>query len=170
MSIRRVLTLTIASFLVIQGLAPVSAQPTAEHKRLDYLVGKWRMESEIRASAAAPASKASGTEDCELFANLHVVCRGEITGAAGLYRSMRTISYVPAMKQYASHSVDSLGYVVLAFGQITGDSWTFTSDVGGVKTRYTMKTTPAAYTATTEYAGADGKFVTTGTVKAARGK
>jgi len=125
MTNRRLLAITIAALAAIQGVAPVTAQPTAGHKRLEYLVGKWRTESDIRASAAAPASKASGTEACELIANLHVVCRAEITGAAGLYRAMRTISYVPALKQYASHSVDSLGYVVLAFGQIQGDTWTF---------------------------------------------
>ena len=53
---RRLLAMTIAALAAIQGVAPANAQPTAEHKRLEYLVGKWRTESDIRAPAAAPAS------------------------------------------------------------------------------------------------------------------
>jgi hypothetical protein len=157
--------------LLFAGLPLVaSAQPGPEHKKLDYLAGKWKVDLEIKASASAPASKASGTEDCEWFANLHIVCRGEATGAAGLYKNMRTISYVPAMKQYSSYSVDSLGYAVLTMGAINGATWTFNSDIGGYKMRTTMATKKDAYTATSEYAGPDGKWVTTSVLTATRAK
>jgi hypothetical protein len=146
------------------------AQPGPEHKKLDYLVGKWRVEIDVKAAGTMPASKASGTEECEWFANLHVVCRAEATGAAGLYKSMRTISYVPALKQYASYSVDSLGYAVLTLGQIAGSTWTFSSEVGGYKMRSVIKTGKDDYTATAEYAGADGKWVTSSTIKGTRAK
>ena len=103
--------LVVFATLMFAGLPlAANAQPGPEHKKLDYLVGKWKVELEIKATGTTPASKASGTEECEWFANLHIVCRGEATGAAGLYKEMRTISYVPALKQYASYSVDSLGY------------------------------------------------------------
>jgi hypothetical protein len=157
--------------LLFAGLPLVAnAQPGPEHKKLDYLVGKWKVELEIKASGTTPASKASGTEECEWFANLHIVCRGEATGAAGLYKNMRTISYVPALKQYASYSVDSLGYAVLTMGAIDGAKWTFNSDIGGYKMRSVMATKKDDYTATAEYAGADGKWVPTSTIKATRAK
>jgi hypothetical protein len=157
--------------LLFAGLpAAANAQPGPEHKKLDYLVGKWKVELEIKASGTTPASKASGTEECEWFANLHIVCRGEATGAAGLYKNMRTISYVPALKQYASYSVDSLGYAVLTMGAISGSNWTFNSDIGGYKMRSVMATKKDDYTATAEYAGADGKWVPTSTIKATRAK
>ena len=67
----------------------VTPQPGPEQKRLEYFVGKWRGETDFKATAATPASKASGSGDCEWFANLHVTCRGESTGPAGLYKSLR---------------------------------------------------------------------------------
>jgi hypothetical protein len=152
------------------GASDAGAQPGPEQKRLDFLVGKWRVESDIKASAASPGGKASGTEDCEWFANLHIVCRSELTGAAGLYRTMRVISYVPALKQYSQYSVDSLGYAVLALGQVQGSTWTFTTDLPGMKFRSTMKTSGDSYSTTAEYAGADGKFVATAAGKATRAK
>lgn len=147
-----------------------AAQPGPEHKKLNGLVGKWRVEMETKATGSTPASQASGSEDCEWFANLHVVCRAEATGAAGLYKSMRTISYVPALKQYSSYSVDSLGYAVLTLGQVSGSTWTFTSEAGGYKIRSVTKTSDNNYTSTVEYAGADGKWTPSMTIKATRAK
>lgn len=147
-----------------------SAQPGPEHKTLNTLVGKWRMDLETKATGTTPASQAAGAEDCEWFANLHVVCRTEATGAAGLYKSMRIISYVPALKQYSSYSVDSLGYAVLTMGQVSGSTWTFTSEAGGYKIRSVTKTSDNGYTATVEYAGADGKWTPSMSIKATRAK
>ncbi len=141
------------------------AQPTPEQKKLDAMVGKWQTEIEFK---GATPSKASGTEECEWFSNLHVVCRSELTGAAGLYRSMRIVSWVPAMKQYASYSIDSIGYAALVMGTNSGNTWTFSSAGQGWKTRLTMKMSGNDYTSTSEYAGADGKWITTATSKSKR--
>jgi hypothetical protein len=162
----------VATALCCLALAPSAAvaQPGPEHKKLDALVGRWRVDVDVKATATTPAAKASGAEDCEWFANLHVVCKSEATGAAGLYRSMRTLSYVPATKQYASYSIDSLGYAVLTLGQVAGSTWTFSSEIGGYKLRSVIKTTKDGYTATADYAGPDGKWTTTSVVTATRAK
>jgi hypothetical protein len=171
MSKRITLALVVSLMVVTQGaFFGAAAQPGPEQKKLDYLAGKWRSEVDIKASPASAASKASGTEDCEWFANLHLVCRAELTGPAGLYRSMRVISYLPALKQYSSFTVDSLGYAVLSLGQIQGNTWTFTTDSPGLKTRYVMKTAKDSYTSLAEYAGADGKWTTTSAGKSTRTK
>jgi hypothetical protein len=158
--------------LVTAGIALTAhAQPGPEQKKLDYLSGKWRMEMDVKGSGTTPGSKASGTEECESLAGMHVVCRSEASGAAGLYKSMRVMSYVPAIKQHTSYTVDSIGYAVLSTGQIQGSSWTFMTDLGGgAKSRYTMKTSKDTYTATSEYAGADGKWMTTSTASFTRVK
>jgi hypothetical protein len=161
---------TLVALLLASAPVPALAQPGPEHKKLDYLAGKWKVEIEIKGAAGAASSTAAGTEDCEWFANLHIVCRSEATGAAGLYKAMRTISYVPAVKQYSSYSVDSLGYALLTLGQISGATWTFSSEAGGYKSRSTIKTAKDSYTATAEYAGADGKWITGSVVKATRAK
>jgi hypothetical protein len=162
--------LAVAACLLAFVPAPSSAQPGPEQKKLDAFVGRWRIELDVKATATTAAGKASGTEDCEWFANQHVVCRSEATGAAGLYRSMRTLSYVPAGKSYASYTIDSLGYAVLTFGQAVNNTWTFSSEATGFKVRSVVKLTKDGYTATSEYAGADGKWTTASVVTATRAK
>ena len=89
---------------------------------------------------------------------------------AGAYRAMRTISYVPAVKQYAMYTVDSFGYAAFSMGQVQGTTWTFATEAGGVKYRTVIKTSAGAYTSTAEYAGADGKWVVMSETKATRPK
>ena len=132
----------------------VFAQAGADQKKLDPLVGKWRVDLDIKASAAGPGAKVTGTDDCEWFANMHLVCKAD----AGAYRAMRTISYVPAMKQYAMYTVDSYGYAVFSMGTVAGSTWTFTTEAAGVKYRTVIKTGSGSYTSTADYAGADGKW------------
>lgn len=164
-------TMMAVMLLAAPGLSSVaSAQPGPEHQKLTYWNGKWTVESELKPSGTFAGGKLSGTEECETFSNLHVVCRAELTGPTGLYRSMRTISYVAAMKQYAQYTIDSLGYASFAMGTLQGSTWTFTTDIAGAKIRSVMKTSGGNYTTTSEYAGADGKFVTTATSKSTRAK
>lgn len=86
----------LSAFAVTATVA--QAQPAGpEQKKLDYFA-KWRSEVNIMASAGSPAAKALGKEICEWFADAHVVCRNESTSPAGSYKSMRVISYVPAVK------------------------------------------------------------------------
>jgi Protein of unknown function (DUF1579) len=167
---RRLRSAVFAALLAVSLPLAAGAQPGPEQKKLDALVGRWRVDVETKAVGTTPASSASGTEDCEWFANLHVVCRSEATGAAGLYKAMRTISYIATLKQFASYSVDSLGYAMLSLGQVSGNTWTFSSEAGGYKTRSVVKTSKDAYTATVEYSGPDGKWIPTSTIKATRAK
>ena len=163
MTTTRVLPAILGALLLVSPA--LLAQPTPEQKKLDAMVGKWQTEIEFK---GATPSKASGTEDCEWFSNLHVVCRSELTGPAGLYRSMRIVSWVPAMKQYAVYTVDSIGYAALTMGTNSGNTWTFSSAGQGWKTRMTMKMSGNDYTSTAEYAGADGKWITTASSKSKR--
>ena len=148
----------------------VAQQPSPDQKKLDVMVGKWNIEVDTKATPLTPANKASGTEECEWFANRHVVCRGEAKGSAGTYSQMRTLSYVPARKQYAAYTVDSLGMALVAYGQVSGDTWTFSTDQPAFNVRLTLKIAAGEYTALAEFAGADGKFVPLSEVKATRAK
>jgi hypothetical protein len=166
----RRIVVSLFAFCLIVFAVPAAAQPGPEHKKLDALVGRWNVDIDVKATATTPASKASGSETCEWFANLHVVCRAEATGAAGLYKSMRIISWVPALKQYTSYTVDSLGYASLTAGTAAGSTWTFATELAGYKLRTTVKTSANGYTSSSEYAGADGKWVTSATVTGTRAK
>jgi hypothetical protein len=149
------------ALLVFAILVPVAAlaQTTPEQKRLDVLAGAWRIDVDLKATPLTAATKASGTEMCEWFANRHLVCRGEAKGPAGTYSQMRTISYVPARKQYAMYTIDSQGTALVAYGQVDGDTWTFATAPPGLSIRLTLKVAAGAYTALAEYAGLDGKYL-----------
>ena len=94
--VRRAMFTVLALLLtLVIGPAGAQAQAGPEVRRFDSLVGKWRLDIDIKATATTQAIKASGVEDCELFANMHIVCKSD----AGAYRLMRTISYLAALKQ-----------------------------------------------------------------------
>ena len=164
----RVIVLSIAGGLGIPALT--AAQTTPDQKKLDVMVGKWSIEVDTKATPLSPANKASGTEECQWFANRHLVCRSDAKGSAGSYSQMRTLSYVPARKQYAVYTVDSLGSAVVAYGQVTGDTWTFTTEQPSFNIRLTLKIAASGYTALAELAGADGKYLPLSEVKATRAK
>jgi hypothetical protein len=162
-------TLLSAGFLAVPSVA-LAQQPSPDQKRLDVMVGKWSIEVDTKATPLSPASKASGTEECQWFANRHVVCRSEAKGSAGTYSQMRTLSYLPARKQYVAYTVDSLGSALVAYGQVSGDTWTFTTDQPAFNIRLTLKISASAYSALAEFAGADGKYVPLSEVKGTRAK
>jgi hypothetical protein len=160
--------LLIAGLLAVPSLA--AAQTTPDQKKLDVMVGKWSIEVDTKATPLSPANTASGTEECQWFANRHVVCRSEAKGSAGTYSQMRTLSYVPARKMYAAYTVDSLGSALVAYGQVAGDTWTFSTDQPAFNIRLTLKIAAGGYTALAEFAGADGKYLPLSEVKATRAK
>ncbi len=160
--------------LLIVGLLAVPsitvAQTSPDQKRLEALVGQWRIDVDQKPTPLAPASKATGTQDCQWFAARHVVCRSEAKGSAGSYSQMQTLSYLPARKQYVAYTVDSLGSALVAYGQVAGDTWTFTTEGPGLNIRLTLKIAAGSYTALAEFAGTDGKYVPLSEVKAMRAK
>jgi hypothetical protein len=163
-----IIILLIAGLLGIPSVA--AAQTSPDQKRLDVMVGQWRIDVDLKATPLSPATKAAGTEECEWFANRHVVCRSDAKGPAGAYSMMRTLSYVPARKQYAVYTVDSLGSALVAYGQVSGDTWTFSTEQPAFNIRLTLKIAAGAYTALAEFAGADGKYLPLSEVRATRAK
>ena len=163
----RIATIIVAVLLALPGTA--AAQSVPDYKKLDPMVGRWRIDVDLKATPISQATKATGTEECEWFANRHVVCRSEAKGTTGTYSQMRTLSYVPAQKQFAAYTIDSLGTTLIAYGQVSGDTWTFTSQ-SGLNIRLTLKIAAASYTAMVEFAGPDGKYLPLSEVRGTRVK
>jgi hypothetical protein len=156
----------VAVLLAIPGTS--AAQSATDYKRLEPMVGRWRIEVDLKATPISQATKAAGTEDCEWFANRHVVCRSEAKGTTGTYAQMRTLSYIPAQRQFAAYTIDSLGTTLNAFGQVAGDTWTFSTGQSALNIRLTLKIAAASYTALVEFAGPDGKYVPLSEVRGTR--
>ena len=163
----RIALFIVAVLLALPGTA--AAQSAPDYKKLDPMVGRWRIEVDLKATPISQATKASGTEECEWFASRHVVCRSEAKGTTGTYSQMRTLSYVTAQKQFAAYTIDSLGTTLIAYGQNSGDTWTFASQ-SGLNIRLTLKIASASYTALVEFAGPDGKYLPLSEVRGTRVK
>ena len=161
----RILAMIVPMLLAV---ASASTAQTTEQKALQPMVGRWQVEIDLKATPISQATKATGTENCEWFANRHVVCRSEAKGATGTYNQMRTLSYIPAQKQYAVYTIDSLGTALIAYGQAAGDTWTFTTAQSALTIRLTLKVAARSYTALAEFAGPDGKYVALSEIRATR--
>jgi hypothetical protein len=146
--------------------APQPPKPGPEHKRLEYFVGKWTSEGEMKASPMGPAGKVSSTDTCEWFeGRFAVICRSDGKSPMGPMKSVGILSYSPEEKVYTYYGTDSSGMVMTTIpkGTVKGDTWTYTDEslMGGqkVKSRVTIKEgSPTFYTFTMEMQGADGKW------------
>jgi hypothetical protein len=133
---------------VIVARAQSQTTPSPEVKKLAVMVGKFKIEDEMKAGFMgpnSPAMKFTGTDDCRWRANgFAVICE------AALYRPGRKkysetsfYYYDPTSKTYRYHGVDSSGGIEDKTGTVSGDVWTWLGDsVFGGKvyhTRYTMK-------------------------------
>jgi hypothetical protein len=154
---RQLLAFGVAAF-VVNGAAtafaqaPPSPKPGAEQKVLEYYVGKWTGQAELKPGPFGPGGKLTSADTCEWFAGgFHVICRGEGSGVMGNMKTIGIISYNAGDKAYNFYAIDSLGSAELSTGTKTGDTWTFTSDsvFGGMsfKSKYTIvESSPTSYT------------------------
>ena len=143
-------------------------QRSREQDRLSAMVGRWQTELEITATAAGPAMKVTGTEECAWFANIHVVCRNDAKADAGAYSAIRLFSHHAPSKQYAVYTIDSAGAALVAYGQIAGEIWTFTAEAGESKSRLVIKMGSASYEGTSELSMRGGTWTPVSTMKATR--
>lgn len=144
---KMVLLLLACAWSVIAARAQSQTTPSPEVKKLAVVVGKFKVEDEVKAGAMgpnSPAQKFSGTEDCRWTSDgFAVICK------ATLYRPGRKLSettflyYDPTSKTYQLHAVDSSGSIENKTGTVNGDVWTWLgeSTFGGktYHTRYIMK-------------------------------
>ena len=80
MSTRSVAVILICGFtsLLRAQAPPAPPKPGPEHKKLEYFLGKWTVESEIKANEFVRAGKGVSTETCTLGpGGFYVECRAE---------------------------------------------------------------------------------------------
>ncbi|MBP7148429.1 MAG: DUF1579 family protein [Acidobacteria bacterium] len=148
--------------------APERPVPGPEHKKLEFFVGKWKGEADMKPNPFVPGGKYNSTDTCEWFdGNFAVVCRSEGSGPAGQMKSLGLIGYSPEEKVYTYYGLDNGGMMMtsVARGTLQGDTWTFVDEakMGGktVKSRYTMRQlSPTSYSFKWETVGDKGEWVT----------
>ena len=148
--------------LLLAQAPPAPPKPGPEHKKLEYFVGKWTVESEIKANEFAPAGKTVGTETGTLGpGGFYVESRAE--GQFGT--RLGIIAYDSHAKVYTSYYASSVGLVGTGIGSVNGNTWTWMVDdrfAGkAVKGRTTITMlTPTEYTSKYEMADGKGGYTT----------
>jgi hypothetical protein len=141
---------------------PAPPKPGPEHKKLEYFVGKWTVESEIKANEYVPAGKGVTTVTDTLGPGGFWVehrAEGQIPLTFGI------IAYDSHAKLYTEFYVSSAGLVGTGTGTVNGNTWTWMVEdkwLGeAVKGRTTITMLSASqYTSKYEMLNANGHYVT----------
>jgi hypothetical protein len=149
--------------LLFAQAPPAPPKPGPEHKKLEYFVGKWTVESEIKANEFVPAGKTLSTETCTLGpGGFYVESRAE---GGQLPTRLAIIAYDSHAKVYTSYYANSGGLVGAATGSVNGNTWTwmvedkFAGNVIKGRTTITMSS-PTQYTIKYEMADEKGGYTT----------
>ena len=164
MSTRSVAVILICGFtsLLLAQAPPAPHKPGPEHKKLEYFVGKWTVEGEIKANKFMPAGKTVSTETATLGpGGFYVESRAE--GQFGT--RLAIIAYDSHAKVYTSYYASSAGFVGIATGTVDGNTWTWMVEdkyAGkSIKGRTTITTlSPTQYTSKYEMADEKGGYTT----------
>ena len=164
MSTRSVAVILICGFtsLLLAQAPPAPPKPGPEHKKLEYFVGKWTVEGEIKANEFLPAGKTVSTETATLGpGGFYVESRAE----GQLPTRFGFIAYDSHAKVYTSYYANSAGLVGIATGSVNGNTWTWMVEdkfAGkAIKGRTTITTSsPTQYTIKYEMADEKGGYTT----------
>ena len=142
------LSLGIASSARAQTEAP---KPAPELKKLDYFVGTWTVQGEIKPGPMGPGGKFTGTNRVQwMDGGFFLVTHSEFNGAIGKGAETSYMGYDGNDKTYTYDSYNTMGEADHAKGNVDGDTWTWQSEtrMGAqtMKGRLTIKVlSPRAY-------------------------
>lgn len=132
-----VLLSTMQAVVFAQG-----AQPTPEHKRLEYFVGTWTLAGTAKDSPMGPGGPVTLKQTCELMdGGFAVVCRAEGKNPMGTSRSVAISTYDAEKKVYTYTAAESNMPVFTALGSTKGSTWTWNTEAAmGTQRVYTRVT------------------------------
>jgi hypothetical protein len=127
----------------IQAQAPQGPpRPGPEVKRLAYFLGNWKEEG--KSTAHGMEGPVSSTQKWEwVSGGFFIVGHSDNKSPMGNFKIMVVRGYDPASKMYTLNAYDSWGEVITAEGTVSGDTWTWTSEMmmegKSMKSRVTEK-------------------------------
>jgi len=147
-------TITFLIFLLaalsVQSQMPMP-KPGPELKKLDYFVGTWTMDGDLKPGPMGPGGKMTGTERIEwMDGGFFLTSHSDFKSAMGDGTGLAVMGYNAEDKVYTYDEYNSVGDAEHSKGTVDGDTWTWTSDgkMGAqtMKPRFTMKIlSPASY-------------------------
>jgi hypothetical protein len=104
-------------------------KPAPELKRLEYFVGTWAAEGEIRPGPLGPGGRFTGTNRVAwMEGGFFLVTQSEFSGAMGRGTETAYMGWDSDAKTYTYDSFNSLGEADHARGTLDGDTWTWISE------------------------------------------
>ena len=150
--------------LLLAQAPPALPKPAPEHKKLEYFVGTWKTEGEIKANALVPAGKVVTTETVTLGPGGFYV-EVDRPGGGQIPRTQGITAYDNHAKLYTSFYANSAGMVGTGTGSVNGNIWTwmvedkFAGKAIKGRTTITMSS-PTQYTIKYEMADEKGGYTT----------
>ena len=147
-------TISICTALLLGMAASARAQteapkPAAELKKLDYFVGTWIAEGEIKPGPMGPGGKFTGTNRVEwMDGGFFLVTHSEFSGAMGKGTETAYMGWDVDEKAYTYDSFNSMGEADHARGKLDGDTWTWLSETRMVTRTMTGRLTLRVRSAT----------------------
>ena len=119
---------TLIYFAVIMQAQAQTSDP--EHKKLEFWIGKWKIEAEAKPNPLFPEGKYYATMTAEWFeGQYHVLCRYNWTGALGPYSELNVLGYDPEAKACYNYAIDSFGGKSVWTGTVKGNVWTYSTEM-----------------------------------------
>lgn len=130
-----------ATYAHAQMQAPT---PGPELKKLDYFLGDWKFDANMKPGPNIPGGKYISTDHAEWFeGRFFLVNHGKFTSPSGSGTEAQVYGYDATAKVYTFDSFNSFGEHSVSKGRLDGDTWTWMSEgnAGGrtFKTRFVEK-------------------------------
>ena len=168
------LVLFIAGITVAQDSSN-APKPGPEAKRLQYYVGTWNSDYELKPGPMGPGGKMTAVDRSQVLpGGFFVVTHTDGKGAMGELKGLAIMGYDTEEKVYTYDSFNNFGEAEHFKGTVQGDTWTWTSEskMGGkpTKLRFIAKeVSPTMYTMKFEM-GSDSGWTTVMEGKATKAK
>jgi len=147
--------------------APPMPKPAPELKKLDYFVGTWKLEGDMKPSPMGPGGKFTGAEHNQwMEGGFFLVGHSDFNGAGmGTGKGLAIMGFDSDRKMYTYQEYSSLGEADASLGSVDGDTWTWSNEqkMGGqiMKGRFSIKQLSAtSYAFKFEMAPPGGDMVT----------
>ena len=105
------------------------AKPAPELAKLDYFVGTWMANGDMKAGAMGSGGKFTGTHRVQwMDGRFFLVTQSEFSGPMGKGTETSYMGYDSNDKMYTYDSFNSLGEADHAKGNVSGNTWTWHSE------------------------------------------
>ena len=107
---------------------PPMPKPAPQHKRLQYYVGEWKNEGDMKNSPWGPGGKFTGTDRNQMLGDFFLAMHSDAQTPMGPMKSVSVMGYDPKAKLYTYDAYDNMGQHMRSTGTVAGPNWTWNNE------------------------------------------